>query len=58
MRMQEMDEGERMEYLHRQKLEEIDRRRRAEEQRRREEDGALWASEQARLQAELLTRYL
>ncbi|XP_047193005.1 uncharacterized protein KIAA2012 homolog [Scophthalmus maximus] len=54
--LQEMDEDERVEYLRRKEEEEEERRKKEEESRRREEEAALWAAEEARLQAEQLAR--
>lgn len=56
MKLQEMEENERIEYL-RKKQEEVDaRRREEEEQRRREEEAALLAAEKAKVEEELLAR--
>ncbi|XP_044222157.1 glutamic acid-rich protein-like [Thunnus albacares] len=57
-RLQEMDESERIEYLRRKEQEEEERRNKEEERKRREEEAALWAAEESRLQAELLTRQM
>ncbi|KAG7501606.1 hypothetical protein JOB18_003471 [Solea senegalensis] len=54
--LQEMDEGERFEYLRRKEQEEEERRNREEERKRREEEAALRAAEEARLQAQKLLR--
>lgn len=55
-KLQEMDESERIEYLHRKEQEKEERRNKEEERKRREEEAALLSAEEARLQAELLTR--
>ncbi|XP_069388589.1 uncharacterized protein KIAA2012 homolog isoform X2 [Paralichthys olivaceus] len=55
-KLQEMDESERIEYLRLKEQEEEERRKNEEETKRREEEAALWAAEQARLQAEQLAR--
>ncbi|KAI3356011.1 hypothetical protein L3Q82_017283, partial [Scortum barcoo] len=49
--LQEMDEGQRMEYLHRKEQEEEEKRTKEEERKRREEEAASRAAEEARLQA-------
>ncbi|XP_026151906.1 uncharacterized protein KIAA2012 homolog [Mastacembelus armatus] len=53
-KLQEMDESERTEYLRRKQQEEEDKRKQEEERKRKEEE----AAEEARLQAELLTRQM
>ncbi|XP_076603538.1 uncharacterized protein KIAA2012 homolog [Chaetodon auriga] len=57
-KLQGMDESERMEYLNRKKQEEDDRRNKEEERKRAEEEAALWAAEEARLQAQILARQM
>lgn len=52
-KLEGMDESERIEYLQ----EEEDRRNKEEERKRKEEEAALRATEEARLQAQLLDRY-
>lgn len=53
-----MDESERIEYLRRKEQEEEDRRNKEEERNRIEQEAASQAAEEARLQAELLARYI
>lgn len=58
MKLSEMDEDERLEYLRRRQEEEEERRKTVEERMRRDEEGAMRAEEEARLQAELFARYI
>ncbi|XP_034742133.1 uncharacterized protein KIAA2012 [Etheostoma cragini] len=57
-KLQQMDEKERIEYLCRKEQEEENRRNKEEERKRREKEAALWAAEEAKLQAELLGRQM
>ncbi len=57
-KLSEMEEDERLEYLHRQQVEEEERRKAAEERRRKDEEAAMHVEEEARLQAELCARYV
>ncbi|XP_070832566.1 uncharacterized protein KIAA2012 [Chaetodon trifascialis] len=57
-KLQGMDENERIEYLSRKKQEKDDRRNKEEERKRAEEEAALWAAEEARLQAQILARQM
>lgn len=56
-KLEGMDENERIEYLQKKEQEEEDRRNKEEERKRKEEEAALRATEEARLQAQLLARY-
>ena len=54
IKLQGMDESERIEYLRVKEQEEEERRKKEEENKRREEEAALWGAEQARM----LARYI
>lgn len=56
IKLQEMEENERIEYLHKKQEEEDARKREAEEQRKREEEAALLAAEKTKVEEELLAR--
>nr|XP_055072213.1 trichohyalin [Misgurnus anguillicaudatus] len=56
IKMSQMQEEERLEYLRRRQEEEEERRKDAEERRRKDEEAARRAEEEARLQAELFAR--
>lgn len=58
IKLSEMEEAERLEYLHRRKEEEEERRKAAEERKRRDEEAAMRAEEETRLQVELFARYI
>lgn len=57
IKLEEMEENERIEYLHKKQEEEDARKREAEEQRKREEEAALLAAEKTKVEEELLARY-
>lgn len=58
IKVSQMQEAERLEYLRRRQEEEEERRKAAEERRRKDEEAARRAEEEARLQAELFARYV
>ncbi|XP_032371282.1 uncharacterized protein KIAA2012 homolog [Etheostoma spectabile] len=57
-KLQQMDEKEKIDYLCRKEQEEENRRNEEEEHERRVKEAALWAAEEAKLQAELLGRQM